>query len=425
MTRSSWRPAGLVLASSTSLQVGLAVAANAFDEAGPMGAVWIRSLVGAGLLALYIRPDLRVFTREQVIAVGAYAMALTGLTGFAYLAVAQAPLGVVSAILMLGPLGIAAWGHRAPLDLVFVGIATTGVLVLSLTGDVSGRVEPTGILFALAGAGSFALYIVFGKLVSQRVEGLSGLALALIIVALLQTPMGLILGRPGIWDPNVLVALAVAGVMSTLIPFALEMTALRTLSMATFGLLLAFEPAIAALAGAVIRADTLSVVQVAGIALVIAAGAGVLGPRGWMRRLGSYNRELMTDPKVQALSRVPLFGGLSARDLSAIADVAIERHAAPGEVLTEQGTAGDAFFVIADGAISITQDGRELRRLGPGDYLGEIALVFGGLRTATATVTTEANLFVLGVDAFNEMLKRQPRLEDKILTTVSERMRYR
>jgi CRP-like cAMP-binding protein len=133
----------------------------------------------------------------------------------------------------------------------------------------------------------------------------------------------------------------------------------------------------------------------------------------------------MDDPKVLALSRVPLFSGLSAKDLQAIASTTEERSAGAGEVLTREGDAGDEFFVISDGSVAITSEGRHLRTLGPGDYLGEIALVFGGTRTATATVEQPSSLFVVGKANFLDMMKRQPRIEDKILTTVSERMRYR
>jgi inner membrane transporter RhtA len=415
----------LVLLASTSLQFGLAIAATTFDSAGPISAVWIRSVVGALLLNLYIRPDFRSFTRAQLGPILAYGVALSAMTLFAYLAISRAPLGVVSAIIMLAPLGIALAGQRSAYDVVLVVLAAAGALLLTLANGISGPIDTLGIVFAFAAALSFGAYIVTGKAVNQRVEGLGGLALALIVAAVIQTPLGIILAQPGLFEPSVLVALVAAGVMATLIPFSLEAIALKTLSMATFGLLLAFEPAVAALAGIVIRDDALTPQQVLGIGLIIIAAVGSIGPRGWTRRFGAYNRRLMKDPKVQALARVPLFAGLSTRDLAAIAATAQERSAAAGEVLTREGDEGDEFFVIAGGSVKITSDGRELRRLGPGDFLGEIALVFGGTRTATATVEEPADLFVVDKNNFLAMLKQQPRIEDKILTTVSERMRYR
>ena len=420
-----WRPVALVLLSSTSLQVGLAIATTAFAAAGALGALWIRSLVGGLILAAYIRPDVRSLNRSQLVPITVYGVALTGVAGFVFLALEHAPLGIVSATVMVGPLAVAAWGQRGVLDLALIGLAAVGVGILSLAHCASGPVEPIGIAFALAAAGALAAYVVSGKVVSKRVPGLTGLAVALIIAAAIQTPIGLAFAKPGIWSPDVLAALVAAGVLATLIPFALESIALRTLSMATFGLLLAFEPGIAAVAGWAIRGQALTPLQLVGIALVIAAGAGTLGPRGWTRRIGRYNRELMADPKVQAFEKVPLFNGLSVRELAAIAGSANERLAEPGEVITRQGDAGDEFFIVADGEVEIRQDDREIRRLGPGDYLGEIALLFGGIRTATAIAASPSRLFVLGQAAFAAMLKSQPRIEDKILTTVSERMRYR
>src|SRR4029450_6828864 len=99
------------------------------------------------------------------------------------------------------------------------------------------------------------------------------------------------------------------------------------------------------------------------------------------------------------------------------------RSRAAGAVLTVQGEPGDEFFMIADGAVEISVDGREVRHLGPGDYLGEIALVSGGLRTATAVATAPTRLFALPETAFTVLLQEQHRLEDRILTTVADRMR--
>jgi inner membrane transporter RhtA len=419
------RPILLVLLSSTSIQLGTAIATTAFAEAGPLGAVWVRGLVGALLMTAWVRSDPRRFTRAQVEVVVPYAIALAAMVACIYLALDAAPLGVVSAILMLGPLTVSALGSRGPVDLACVGLAALGVLVLSLAQGTAGGISLAGIGFALGGAAAFGAYIHAGKRVGQQFEGFAGLAAALLISAGLLTPLGLLLHEDGITRPEVLLALGAAGLLATVIPFALELTALRSLSAPTFGLLLSFEPAIAAVAGFVVRGQRLEPLQLVGIGLIIVASAGSLGPRGWTRRLGAYNRALMTNPTVAALAKVPLFSGLSARDLGTIASVAEERQVPAGTVLTEQGGGGDEFFIVADGEVAIEVGGREIRRLGPGDYLGEIALVFGGKRTATATAEKASRLYVLGEAAFTALLRKQPRIEDKILTSVSERMRFR
>jgi CRP-like cAMP-binding protein len=133
----------------------------------------------------------------------------------------------------------------------------------------------------------------------------------------------------------------------------------------------------------------------------------------------------MTNPTAAALGRVSLFSGLSARDLETIASVAEEREVPEGRILTKQGAPGDEFFLIADGEVEIRQNGREIRRLGPGDHLGEIALVLGGKRTATAVAAQPSRLYVLAADAFTALLDRQPGIKAKVMTTVSERMRHR
>ncbi len=419
------RPILLILLSSTSIQFGTAIATTAFDQAGALGAVWLRGLFGAAIMAIWVRPDVRHLTRSQIGVVVPYAAALAAMVAAIYVALEEAPLGVVSAILMLGPLAVSALGSRGPIDLAAVGTAGAGVGILTLSQGTAGTVGLFGIGAALVAALAFAAYIHTGKRVAAELQGLQGVAIALAVASVLLAPLGLWFRGPGLFEPPTLGVLALAGLLATVIPFSLEVTAMRSLSAATFGLLLSFEPAIAAVAGFVIRGEALVPAQLIGIALVMGASIASLGPRTWTRRLGAYNRALMANPTVAALGRVPLFSGLSARDLGTIASVAEEREVPAGEVLTEEGEPGDEFFIVAAGEVEVRLHGREVRRLGPGGFLGEIALVFGGNRTATAIAAQPSRLYVLGQDAFTAMLRGQPRIEDKILTAVSERMRYR
>jgi inner membrane transporter RhtA len=414
----------MVCLSVLSLQAGAAIATTTFDDAGPIGAVWIRSVVGGGLLALYIRPKIRAFTREQMAVIVPFGVCLVGLNGFFFLALDRAPLGVVSGIEMLGPLAIAVFGRRDAFDFFWIALAAAGVALLCLTRGTSGNVSTLGILFALCAAAAWGTYIVLGKRVGQRIEGLGGLALALIISAVLQTPLGLVFGKSGLWSWSVLGVLAAAGVLASLLPFALEMTALRTLSTGTFGLLMALEPAAATICGFAIRGQHLAVLQLVGVVLVILAAAGVLGPR-WARP-GSYARFMRSDdPRVRFLAHIPLFDGLNVTEIETVAGLMRERDLPAGEVLMRQGEAGDEFFVVESGEVAISMDGRDVATRGPGDFFGEIALVFGGPRNATATAKDDVRLFVLRKGDFDDMLKRQPKVEDKILTAITERIRYR
>lgn len=140
--------------------------------------------------------------------------------------------------------------------------------------------------------------------------------------------------------------------------------------------------------------------------------------------MGRETRGVVADPIVVALSRVPLFAGLSADDLATLATVTSRRSLDVGMVLTTEGEVGDEFYVIERGVVTITARDQLLRTLGPGDFLGEIAILFGGTRTATAVATEPGSLLVLPKPDFLELLAANTSIEDKILSTASERLRH-
>ena len=418
------RPVLMVCASVLSIQFGIAIASTVFDEAGPFGAVWIRGVVGGVLLALYVRPKFRSFTRHQLSAIVPFALSLVALTTFFFLAVDRAPLGIVSGIEMLGPLTVAVFGRRDLFDFVWIGLAATGALILCFAEGTEGPISTAGIVFALLAAASWAAYILLSKRVGQRVEGLGGLALALLIAAAVQTPLGLAFGEPGLWDGSVLLTLVVAGVLSTMIPFALEMVALRTLSIGIFGLLMALEPAAAVLAGLVVLDQELTAMQVVGIVLVMVAAAGVLGPR-WARPTSYARLMRSTDERARVLATVPLFDGLNVDETEAIAGLMEEREIRTGDVIIREGEEGDEFFVVESGKVEIQVGNQSVRTLDAGEFVGEMALMFGGRRNATVVAAEDSRVLVLARAGFDEMLKTHPRVEDKILRVISERVRYR
>jgi CRP-like cAMP-binding protein len=140
--------------------------------------------------------------------------------------------------------------------------------------------------------------------------------------------------------------------------------------------------------------------------------------------MGGETHGVVADPIVVALSRVPLFAGLSADDLATLATVTSRRSLDVGMVLTTEGEVGEEFYVIERGVVTITARDQLLRTLGPGDFLGEIAIVFGGTRTATAVATEPGSLLVLPKPDFLELLAANTSIEDKILSTASERLRH-
>jgi CRP-like cAMP-binding protein len=139
--------------------------------------------------------------------------------------------------------------------------------------------------------------------------------------------------------------------------------------------------------------------------------------------MGREPHGITADPLVDALGRVPLFAGLSPDDLATLAEVTSRRSLDVGMVLTREGEVGEEFYIIERGVVTISAAEQLLRTLGPGDFLGEIAILFDGTRTATAVATEAGSLLVLHKADFLELLAANTSIEDKILTTASERLR--
>jgi len=129
------------------------------------------------------------------------------------------------------------------------------------------------------------------------------------------------------------------------------------------------------------------------------------------------------DTKVDALAKAPLFSALSKQELGALAKATEDLEVEEGKVLTREGDLGREFFVIVDGDVSVTQDGKEIRRLGPGDFFGEIALIYeNARRTATVTATSPLRFFVLTRQSFRSLLEHQPEIEDKVMAALEDRL---
>ena len=418
------RAVALVVGSMLSLQLGTAIAISAFDDAGPLGVVWVRGVIAGVLMTLYLRPRLRSYTPEQWRAIVPYGLSLASFTVFFYLALDRAPLGVVSALEMLGPLAVAVIGRRSRLDFVWIGLAAAGVALLAAARGVDGHIDALGVVFALAAATGLALYIVFGKQVGQRVEGLDGLATALLITAVVQAPFGLADGGGDLLSASVLAACAAAGVLSTVIPFSFELIALRTLSIGVFGLLLAFEPAIAALIGFLVRDQGLTAGQIAGIATIVIAGAGVMGP-GRLRGRRAVPEEIAADPRIAALARVPLFDDFTADELATVAGQTRELRVEPRTAVIREGESGTDLFLVGEGALEISAGGRVVNTLHAGSFLGELGLLFGTPRNATAVAVEQATLYVIGKEDFDALRADHPRIDGKLLAVVAQRIRGR
>jgi inner membrane transporter RhtA len=265
----------LVLGGIVSVQVGAAVATTLFDELGPTGTVLLRVMFAAVVLVAVWRPTVRNFSSDGLRLVAMFGVALAAMNLCFYEALDRIPLGIAVALEFVGPLGVAIAASRRPLDLAWVVLAGGGIVLLSPAPG--GSLDELGVAFALLAGGFWAAYIVLAARVGRTFSGGTGLALAMVVATALLLPVGIPGGGAELLDPGlVAVAFAVA-LLSSAIPYSLELEALRRLAAGTFGVLMSLEPAVAALAGLVILGQGLSATEVAAIALVVAASAGALG----------------------------------------------------------------------------------------------------------------------------------------------------
>jgi inner membrane transporter RhtA len=262
-----------VLGSIVSVQCGAALATTLFDEVGPGGAVLLRSLFAALALATIARSEVGRAGRTRMTDVAIFALVLAAMNLCFYESLDRLPLGVAVTFEFVGPLSIAIFGTRRRIDAVWGLLAAFGIVLLSEGGG--GEVNPFGAALALTAGAFWGLYILQSARVGRE-PGLGGLALAAMLSTLLVTPFGIADGGTALLLPAVLAVGAGAGLLSSAIPYALELEALRRLPNAVFGVLMSLEPAVAATIGFVALSQSLSATQLIAIALVVCASAGAL-----------------------------------------------------------------------------------------------------------------------------------------------------
>ncbi|WP_299051925.1 EamA family transporter [uncultured Nocardioides sp.] len=261
----------LVLVGVVSVQVGAAFAKDLFDEVSPTGMVWLRLATSTLVLLLVARPSLRGRTRDDWLTMVAFGLTLGLMNWAIYQSFARIPLGIAVTIEFVGPLGVALVGSRRVRDLLWVGLAGLGVVLLGLE---RADLDPVGVAFALLAGAAWATYILLSQRTGARWAGLDGLALASLVGMLLLTPFVLASGEGSLLDPRILLIGLVVGLMSSVLPYSCELVALRTLPSSTFGILMSLEPAVAALAAIVVLGELLAPTQWAAVACVIVAVAG-------------------------------------------------------------------------------------------------------------------------------------------------------
>lgn len=264
-------PVWLVLLGIASVQLGAGVAKSLFDEVSPTIIVWLRLLSSALVLGLAVRPALRGRSRDDWLIVIAFGLTLGLMNWSIYQSFARIPLGIAVTIEFVGPLSLAVLGSRRARDLIWVGLAALGVLLL---GFERTDLSVAGVGFALLAAASWAAYILLSSRTGQRWQGLDGLAVASIVAALLLTPLTLGRYAGELGDPRILLLGAAVGLLSSVVPYSCELVALRSLRPAVFGILMSLEPAAAALVGLLVLREVLTLVQWLAMVCVVVASVG-------------------------------------------------------------------------------------------------------------------------------------------------------
>lgn len=270
----------LVIGSVVSVQFGGALAATLVHRIGASGSVALRLVLAAIVLLLLARPRLIGHTARDWRVVVGFAASLALMNLCFYASLARLPIGVAVTIEFTGPLALAAVLSRRGRDLLAVGVAAVGVLLISgAIGVPWGELDLVGLGLALGAGACWASYIIFSGRTGQHFAQLDGLAIAMGMAAVAMVPVGLAEAGSGLWQWDSLWRGAGIALLSSVLPYSLELVALRRLAAHVFGILLSLEPAVAALAGLLVLQQRLVGRQLAGMALVVGASALVMGSR--------------------------------------------------------------------------------------------------------------------------------------------------
>ena len=260
-----------VLLAIVSVQLGAALTKNLFVAVGPAGAVFLRTALGAAILIALWRPRVGQTPAGGRATIVAFGLVLAGMNLAFYAALERLPLGAAVTLEFIGPLGVALLGSRRALDLVWGALAIGGIVLL---GPLNGNLDPLGVAWALLAGGLWGAYIPLSARTGRAFPGVSGLALAMGVAALFAAPFGLAVGGMRLLDPRIILFGLGVAVLSSALPYTLEMAALRRLPARTFGILLSLEPAAAAIVGMLALGEALSVRALIAIGLVSLASIG-------------------------------------------------------------------------------------------------------------------------------------------------------
>lgn len=266
---------GMVIGSCLSLQVGAAFAAQLFPAIGPTATSVLRLALAGVALLLVTRPAVRGWGRTQWRAVAGLGLIMAGMNGSFYLAIDRIPLGTAVTIEFLGPLTLAAVMSRRLRDLGWVLMAAAGIALLGVAGGATAAgLDPVGAALALVAGVFWALYVLSAAQVGSAVAGQGGLAVAMTVGALALLPAGAAGAVEGVLRPDLLWLAAATALLASIVPYSLELAALRRLPPRVFGVLLSLEPAIATLVGWLLLSQAIGPLGAVAVVAVVLASAG-------------------------------------------------------------------------------------------------------------------------------------------------------
>lgn len=257
------------------LQFGAALATSLFDEIGTSGSVLLRQGFATLVLLAVFRPSRALLTAPNMRVIVPFAISFAGMNLLYYAAIDRIPLGIAVACEFIGPLGVAIAGSRRKRDLIWIALAVVGLLLITRPFQED-SIDLVGVALALAAGLFWGLYIVSGVQLGHRMKVGDGLAISMVIATMISLIPGVYEGGSNLINPHVMLVGFAVAMLSTAIPYSLEMQAMRRLNQTTFGVLMSVEPAIASLIGFLVLGQALDALELGGIACVIAASAGAL-----------------------------------------------------------------------------------------------------------------------------------------------------
>lgn len=266
-------PPIVVLLAIISVQVGAAFAKGLFQAIGSSGTVFLRVSFGAIIFLLVARPRVRGYTRSDYLLIVLFGLSIAVMNAAFYAAIARISLGIAVTLEFVGPLTVSVFASRKRRDFVWAALAAVGVVLLAPFGNST--IDPLGVGLALLAGACWGAYILLNVRVGRTFVGGTGLALSMAVAALVLLPLGVWSGGAMLLNPKILLLGIGVAILSTVIPFTLELEALRRLPARVFGVLMSLEPAMATLVGFVVLREVVSVRALIALTLIVLASGGV------------------------------------------------------------------------------------------------------------------------------------------------------